>query len=330
LTLTTTTTTPPLAEPADARNPGPAWGHAFIGFCLEHMPGWFNRGGLKFGAWLCMKLMPPQRRASREYLRAVLGREPTTHEVWQHFHAFAQYLFLRLEIAHGRTPRLRSAPGEDHKELFTFAASGQPALYGTLHVGHSDLLGYFLGHLGAKLHMVRKRVRNSEDTERLAQRYGGSITYLWINSWNERVFATNDALRAGRSVAMQCDRIEYSAKRETFRFLGAQRQMPFTIYHLAIMHGLPVVFAYAVADAHDPGASLISALPIFRPRTDATRQENFAAARAHFQTVLDRIEDQLQRTPFQWFNFVPLNPVATTTSAVHPPELEHSSLKPAG
>ncbi len=34
-----------------------------------------------------------------------------------------------------------------------------------MHVGHSDLLGFFLGDFGGHVHMVRKQVGNSEDTE---------------------------------------------------------------------------------------------------------------------------------------------------------------------
>ena len=298
-----------------ARNPGPPGSYAFLGFCLEKMPDWFNRAGLRYGAWLATVLMPRQRAASREYLRVILGRAPGQREIWQHFHAFAEYLFLRLEIAHGRAPRLRPAPGEDDRALRELAASGRPALYGTMHVGHSDLLGYFLGDLGAKVHMIRKRVGNSADTERLAQRYGANVTYLWINSWADRVFAMNAALRAGRSLAMQCDRFEYSAKREPFHFLNATRQMPFTIYHVAIMHGLPAAFAFAVPAAHDPGASEILVPPIFEPRADWSREENLQAARAHFQAVLDKVEALLRLRPFLWFNFTPLNPVVAASPA---------------
>ena len=110
---------------------------------------------------------------------------------------------------------------------------------------------------------------------------------------------------------MQCDRPEYSSKREGFHFLGARRLFPFTIYHLAIMHGLPVIFSYAVPDEADPEMTVVHVLPMYRPRPDADRQENFAAARTHFQSVLDAIEAQLRRTPCLWFNYTPMNPLCT-------------------
>ncbi len=304
---------------AGERNPGPANGYALIGFSRRRMPRWFNRVGLQVGAGIAMATLPSQRRHSRAYLRAALGRAPTWREVWRHFHAFSQYLFLRLSIAHGQAPRLALAPGEDDAELRAIAARGEPALYGTMHLGHSDLLGYFLGDLGAHVHMVRRRVGNSADTERLAARYAGSVSYLWVNDWSERVWAMNDALRAGRSLALQCDRPEHTAKLEAFSFLGARRQFPFTIYHLSVMHGLPVVFAFAVPDPADPAASLVSVPPIFRPDPATTRAGNFAAARAHFQGVLGHVEAALRRDPFVWFNFTKLNPPAAENSRSQAP-----------
>ena len=261
--------------------------------------------GAAVGYWT----LPGQRRHSREYLRLVVGRTPTNREGVAHFRAYAEFLLLRLQICDGREPRLRFADGQGD-ELRALLASKEPALYGTMHVGRSDLVGFFLGDFGGHVHMIRKQVGNSADTEGLARRYARSVTFIWINDWSRLVLAMNDALREGKSLAMQCDRPEYSSKREGFRFLGARRLFPFTIYHLAIMHGLPVVFSYAVPDETDPEVTVVHVLPVYRPRPEAERAENFAAARAHFQAVLDVVEAQLRRTPYVWFNFTPMNPPA--------------------
>ena len=47
---------------------------------------------------------------------------------------------------------------------------------------------------------------------------------------------------------------------------------------------------------------------MYRPRQEADRLENFAAARVHFQSVLDAFEAQLRRTPYLWFNYTAMNP----------------------
>lgn len=291
------------------RNPGPEGGYALVGWSIRVLPPWVNQTARRVGSWVGLVTMGRQRAASREYLRLVLGREPTLRDTYEHFLAFTGYLLLRLEICHGRLPRVRFAPGHGG-DLRAHIASGRAALYGTVHLGHSDLVGFFLGSLGERVHMIRKRVGNSEDTERLSRRFAQHVSFIWINDWSRLVLAMNDALRDGHSLAMQCDRPEYSSKREAFRFLGANRVFPFTIYHLAIMHGLPVSMSFAVPDPADPGATVVHLPPLFYPRAELERAENFAAARAHFQGYLDAVETQLRLTPLQWFNFSPLNPVA--------------------
>ncbi len=289
------------------RNPGPESGYAWIGWSLQHLPEWFNQFGLRVGASIALVVMRRQRNWSREYLRLALGREPGWADVWRHLYAFSRYLYLRLAIAHGHEPRVRFAAGHGD-ELRAWLASGRPALYGTMHLGNSDLIGFFLGHLGGRVHMIRKQVGNSEDTDRLAQRYGSHVTFIWINDWSRLILAMNDALRAGCSLAMQCDRPEYSSKREAFWFFGLERQFPFTIYHLAIMHERPVLLSYAIPAEEDPTVTVVFTPPMFHPDPGVGRQENFSAARRHFQTFLQTVEGQLRQTPFLWFNFTAMNP----------------------
>ena len=72
------------------------------------------------------------------------------------------------------------------------------------------------------------------------------MTYIWVNQADNIIFALKDAAQSGGSIAMMCDRAEYSSKLEPFDFLGARRLMPFTIYHLALVFHRPVVFCLSV------------------------------------------------------------------------------------
>ena len=290
------------------RNPGPEGSYAWIRWSLKHMPGWFNQAGMNVGTWVALLTLPSQRACSRAYLRLALGRTVTTMDVWRHIRAYTDYLILRLGICNGEEPKVRFAPG-DGDDLRAWLSQGKAALYGTMHMGHSDLIGFYLGRLGGRVHMVRKKVGNSEDIDRLAERYGSSVSFIWINDWSRLVLAMNDALRAGCSLALQCDRPEHSSKKEGFEFFGERRLFPFTIYHLSIMHGLPVVMSFAVPAEEDSTITEVHVLPQFHPQPGHEhRAENFVAARRHFQEFLCRMETQLRRTPFAWFNFTPLNP----------------------
>jgi predicted LPLAT superfamily acyltransferase len=294
-----------MSTPA-ARNPGPSWGYRFLSACDAVVPEFLFRPARAFGTWVALANMPVQRAHSRAYLRAVTGREPSLHEVFRHFFAFEEFLMLRLRVARGRPHRGELAP--DAEGFRALLATGEPALLGTFHIGHSDLTGFLLGHQEhRRVFMVRQRVGNSHDTEVLGARFAQWVSFIWVNEPENLLFALKEAVAAGGSVALNCDRIEFSAKTEAFQFLGTTRLFPFTIYHLALIFGLPVVLCVGLPAS--PGRSIVHSSPWFRPDA-AGKAANLGRARGHFQDFLTRIESFLRADPLIWFNFTPLNPPA--------------------
>jgi predicted LPLAT superfamily acyltransferase len=295
------------AAPAMARNPGPSWGYGFLSWADRWWPRWIFRPALMAGTWTGLAFMPAQRAHSREYLAVVLGRPPRLIEVWRHFFAFADFLMRLLRAGRGAPERCVLAP-ENAAGFDALVDSDRPALFGTFHFGCSDLLGYLLGGRGRRVAMVRLRVDNSEETRLLGERFGRNVSFVWINDATELIFVLKAALDAGESLALKCDRLEFSAKAEPFHFLGARRRFPFTIYHLAILFRRPVVFCTAL-----PGAAAdelrVYASPFFTPDPLAGREANLRTARVHFQAVLDHLESLVRQHPYLWFNYVPLNPV---------------------
>jgi predicted LPLAT superfamily acyltransferase len=259
------------------------------------------------GTAVAVAVMPGQRGHSRAYLEVILGRAPAWRDVWRHFFAFEESLLLKLRVAAGRPHRCVYAPAADG--LRALLASGEPALFGTFHLGHSDLTGFLLGgHTHRRTYLIRQRVGNSRDTESLGARFGDWVSFIWVNDADRLLFALKDAIAAGGSIAMECDRLEFSAKTESFRFLGATRLFPFTIYHLALIFGRPVMLSVGVPGG--PGESVLHAAPLFVPAPNAARPAELARAHAHFQDFLAQVETLLRDDPFLWFNFTPLNPIA--------------------
>lgn len=288
------------------RNPGPSWGYAFLGWAERWWPRWFFRPILMAGTWVGLAFMPVQRAHSRAYLSLVLGRPARIVEVWRHFFAFADFLMLKLRTGRGGTVDCTLEP-ENKAAFDALVSSDQPALFGTFHFGGSDLLGYLLSERGRRVSILRLRVGNSDDTRLLGERFAGQVSFLWINDPASLLFELKNALEAGRSLAMKCDRLEFSAKSEPFDFLGARRQFPFTIYHLAILFNRPVVFCLAVAETAKDALRVVAS-PVFTPDATAGREQNTRAARQHFQQVLIQLETLVRQHPFLWFNFLPLNP----------------------
>lgn len=255
------------------------------------------------GTWVALMFMGPQRRYSREYLSLVLNRRPRVIDVWRHFFTFADFLMVRLRVARGVAHRCRLVV-EHGAEFEALVDSGRPALFGTFHFGHSDLLGFLFRGRGRHLSMIRQRVGNSDDTLWLGRMFGQWVSFIWVNDKVNLLFALKDALESGDSLAMQCDRLEFSAKAESFQFLGGLRRFPFTIYHLAILFDRPVVFCLGL-----PGMdaeTVVAASPVFVP-DPANRDGSLQRARVHFQSVLTQLETSVRMHPMFWFNFLPLN-----------------------
>lgn len=295
------------ASPERPRNPGPSWGYRFLTTLDRLLPPPLMRAALRGGTWFALPGMPAQRKASAAYLEALHGRPPRLREVHAHFAALTESLWRKLRVGRGQPHTFvpSNDPGQD--AFAALARSDQPALFGTMHIGESDLLGCFLRHFDRTIHMVRLRVGNSFDLDQLARRFAGTVEFIWINEPEELFFALKGALDEGATVALQCDRTGFGGKTEVFQFLGARREFPFTIYHLAYLYRRPVVFAFGLPDG--PGRSVAHVSPILPP-PEAGKAAYFEAARVHFQGVLDQVEAILRETPHAWFNFLPLNPEA--------------------
>lgn len=305
----------PKARPADGpavttRNPGPSWGYRFLLEADRWTPRWLLNPALMVGTWVAVATLPRQRRASRAFLGTVTKRRVGLLEVWRHFYAFLCFLLVRLRAARGVALRcnVEPEPADSVQAFQELLASGEPAFFGTFHFGYSDLLGFLLGRPGRRVAMIRQRVRNSNDTHWLERQFGAAVSFIWSNDPDALPFRLKEAIESGASVAMQCDRVESSARTEVFQFLGAPQRFPFAIYHLALLFERPIVFCVAQPGRGDELQVTVSA--VFRPAPALDRAANLQAARQHFQAVLAQLETLVRQRPELWFNFEPLTPEA--------------------
>jgi predicted LPLAT superfamily acyltransferase len=285
------------------RNPGPSWGYRFLRLCDRVLPETLFRPLRSAGTWIAVLAMPRQRAHSHAYLRVVLGHEPGLAGVHRHFLAQCEALMLKLRVAYGLPYRCVLEP--EAKDLSAWLAGEYPILFGTFHIGNSDLTGFMLaGQERRRVHLVRLRVGNSHDTDALTARFGDLLRFVWVNEPAELLFALKEAGASGEAVALQCDRREHSARSEPFDFLGAARAFPFTIYHLSLIFERPVILSFGAPDG--PNRSIVHASPAFVPVAGEPRAAALERARAHFQSFLRRVETHLKANPWQWLNFLPL------------------------
>jgi len=289
------------------RNPGPSWGYQFLRIADRVLPEIIFRPLRGIGTAIAMAGMPAERACSREYLSLVLGRAPALRDVWRHFFAFEEALMDKLRAANGKI--LPCTYAEGSANCSEWLLGDQPLLLGTFHVGASDLTGFLLGgYMKHPTYLVRQRVGNSHDTEQLAARFGDRLHFVWVNNPGEIIFALKDAAAGPAAIALQCDRVGYSARTESFEFLGAQRLFPVTIYYLAMIFGRSVILSVGMPT--ETGAELYAS-PLFTPQPGEARGAMMTRARVHFQAFLHQLETLLRKQPYQWFNFTPLNPPVT-------------------
>jgi len=287
------------------RNPGPSWGYRFLAWASQDWPGWLYRPSLKLGVWVAVCLMPRQRKYSRDYLQVVLRRPVGWRDCFCHFLALTDALVYKLEFAQRPSTSAFQLSTRGHSASFqTLLESPRPALFGTFHIGHSDLIGCLLADFGRRIRMVRERVGNAYDLKVLGDLFGESVEFVWINEGESMLFALKSVVDDGVSVALQCDREEHGSRHRVFDFLGSRRRFPVTIYHLAFLFEMPVVFSFGVPVAD--GMNEIFCSETFEPRGDSKR-EVLEAGYDHFQGVLKMLEEVLHEHPYAWFNFLPLN-----------------------
>ncbi len=298
------TTRMEIGEPRQ-RNPGPSWGYSFIAFVNRVLPWPLMKGILWASSFVSLCLMGQQRRHSRMFLDSALRRSATWLDCWKHFAAFSEFMVRRFDAANGRDPDFET-DSESLRRFHSLIDNKEQSIHGTFHFGNSDLMGFWLSRFDLSIRMVRFRVGNSSDLDRLEKRFGSKVAFLWVNEPSNMIFALKEAIDSGHSVAMKCDRVEHSSKMEKFTFLGVERWFPFTIYHLSILFGLPVSFSIGVPN-NDRSTQIFTS-EVYRP-VGRNKREKLELARNHFMETLVLLEALVYKYPYQWFNFYDSLPV---------------------
>src|SRR6202044_3093537 len=116
--------------------------------------------------------------------------------VHAHFFEVCEALMLKLRVANGLPYRCVLEP--EARDLAGWLESEYPVLFGTFHVGNSDLTGFMLaGQERRRVHLVRLRVGNSHDTDALTARFGDRLKFVWVNDPGDLLFALKDAGSSG-------------------------------------------------------------------------------------------------------------------------------------
>lgn len=284
----------------ERKNPGPAWGADFLVWIDAILPERIFNFLLLCGCFVSVPMMKARTRASKKWLRSISKKKAGWREVSRHYYQFMQSLLELLRMAK-QPSHTFTCVGPAAGDFQDFLRSGKPALFGTFHVGNSDLLGYALGILGRKIGMVRMRSGNSAETRNLMARFHNNINMIWVDKPENILYEIKRTIQSGESLAIKCDRMESASKGDRFYFSGANREFPFTIYHLATLFNLPVWFCIGIPTRK--GHTDVYPFPVYAP-IEYDKKGSLVEGKNHFQSVLNGLETILTENPYLWFNFI--------------------------
>jgi predicted LPLAT superfamily acyltransferase len=239
------------------------------------------------------------RRASRDYLARLEGRDPGPGQVYRHFRRFGRATVDKLLAWAGCPVDLETG------DLEAFlAVHGRGALFLGAHLGNLDMLRALgqdrgLAGLNAVVY-AENAVRFHEFLKRVNPGFGVDLVQV-ASVTPGTAIRLQAKLDQGESLFIVGDRTPPSERGRAVRapFLGAPAAFPVGPYLLAHLLRCPVYLMFCV---HDGGRYRVRLEP-FAERIDLPRRGREAAIAAWAERYAQALEAQCRRTPLEWFNF---------------------------
>ena len=243
---------------------------------------------------------PAARRASRDYLRRVLDREPGWRHLFRHFYTFASVLLDRAFFVSGRLHyfRINKYGLETPRDV---AAAGRGCLFLGAHLGSFEVVRIGAARKwGLTIHMMMYE-RNALKIKRVMESMQGGVTLkvLPIGSVDAMIQAKQCSER-GEMLAILGDRSVAQDKTVTVPFLGREAVFPVGPILAAAALKLPVVLFFGL---YMGGNAYEEHFELFAERVDLGRGDRQEAARQWVRRYAERLEAYCRKAPYNWFNF---------------------------
>lgn len=281
----------------------------------ERGSAWAVRGGIwlaeRIGRPLALRLLPivaayyyvfapTPKRHGRAYLRRVLGREPSAHELFRHVFTFAVTLLDRLYLAHDRPDlfELSIEGGETMREVF---ASGRGAFLLGSHLGSFAMLSA-VGRRQSGLKVawaIHGYQANGLNVLFRTRRAGNAPEIIPLGQL-DAMLRIRDCLEAGQFVGMLADRTIAQTPAQSVEFLGSPALFPVGPMRVAAALRRRVFFMTALHRGGDRYHAVFRELADFSGALPAGRE---AAVRAAVERYAAVLEEYCRSDPYNWFNF---------------------------
>jgi predicted LPLAT superfamily acyltransferase len=234
------------------------------------------------------------RRASREYLRRVLGRRASFRDVFRHYHTFASTILDRIVFAGGDLNafdlRVRGADA-----LRDALAGGRGCLLIGAHVGSFELVRAAAAtQPGLVVNVVMHEANAGKMAEWMRTAAKDHAARIIPAAEVGTMLRVRECLARGEIVAMLGDRPMRGAT-VLVDFLGAPARLPAGPFRLARALDVPIVTfigLYRAPRCYDLCFEPLAADPAAQDPTTAL-----------VRCFGERLQRTVRQSPFNWFNF---------------------------
>lgn len=241
------------------------------------------------------------RRASREFLSAVMGRAAKIDDVFRHIYSFAATLLDRVYMAHGQFDRFEVVI-EGLSLLDSALQKGRGCILLGSHLGSFDLMMLANRATEGREVSVMMRVDPRARLRRIAGIRDEEVKLIAVGRPDSYLRAY-DVLVEGGIVGILGDRVDGAGASTAANFLSRTAVLPLAPHMLAARSGAPMVLCFGLYEGSN------------RYRVEfvdfgALGEELPAGSRGRaLQPAVDRyaslLESYARRYPLNWFNFYP-------------------------
>ncbi len=245
-------------------------------------------------------LAPAARRASRDYLRRALAREPGWRDLFRHILAFASTIHDRVYLLNGRFD-LFDVAVHGREQVAAATAAGRGAFLMGAHMGSFELIHA----LGRREPGVRAAMVMYEDNARKINAMLGAINPaarqdIIALGRIDSMLNVRKELDAGGFVGVLGDRTLGGDTTTPVSFLGTTAGLPRGPFRMAAVLRRPVIFMVGLYLGGNRYAVHFEPLADF---SDTPREERAAAIEAALGRYAALLEKHCREAPYNWFNF---------------------------
>lgn len=243
-----------------------------------------------------------ERRASRNYLRRVLRREPRLADIARHIHTFARSILDRVALLDDNSTRSTvRVHGVDN--VLRFLEQGRGVLLFGSHLGSFEAVRHVgLTHTDVPIRILMDYGQNPQVTS-LLDALNLKARASVIDAGREPtgvLLEIHETLQRGGLVGVLADRPHPGEATVPARLLGGTIALPIGPLRLAAVTAAPVVLFFGLL--RDDGTYDVY-FEAFAQRIDIRRRQREQDVKCWADRFAERLEARIHEAPYNWFNF---------------------------